>query len=766
MTDLGIRHGIYTYLEKLGCHWLFPNEHWTILPKRDSIRLTLDETDAPVFRVRDFFGSGGFGGKLPVDPEMALQKRWELWKLRNRIGGDLRIGGHSGEGFNIAHRKILEEHPEYLAEVGGKRQPWSMITKPCYSNPEWRKLYIQDRLTNFKRTYDQDPASKNAVAVSVEPADGGGNCECANCLALGSFSDRVFGLANETAIALRQQYPDRFVSLLAYNEHAAPPKFELEPNVIVLSTPYAFQRTGLPGDELVKAWSAKAKTLGIYDYWSIPDWSNNLPDLSYSRTVPRKIRFWHEQGARIYLSESNFGAGNVGLVQYLASRIMWNPAVDEKKLADEFFQLAFGPAEPPMRRMISRWDRLVPAHGTRAGSLRSGIWRKRARLATDPAIRARVEDYAPLRAIPSRLWQAYTVAPRESDARKAATRKLVDWLLADLSHRDGALVPHVPAPLPRYEGKDTALLEEWPLKNVEAPIWQTYKAGVSPDEIGKLIADGKRGVHAPGFPGARLSRRPRAAGQKPATLSEKTVDTPIFVGDHEFEFWAPRRIGDVGNCQSACNLRENYPGNLVTVTAPDGSTIYRSECHPTASGRSGEAGTEGGGELSHDGWRIRRSSTRYATGQSAVRDPRLERLYRAAVQGVFLRAEGSGRPGDPLGERGASESAGWLRRHRGARPRGALHRASRGGAAGRVWSVADFKAYSPMRLLNAPPYFAFSPEGMMLPAVDALTAAPMGQIGQFYRGTTNPAPPDDAPPGPGEYPPVPCRTTPVAPPRG
>ena len=154
------------------------------------------------------------------------------------------LSGHTGEAFNTTHRKELEAHPEYLAEIGGKRQPWGDITKLCVSNPEVRQLYIDWTLERFKQSYQSIPTTRTPGACRSSLADGSGQCECAQCrkIGSGSDSDKVFFLANEAAKAVAAKYPGKKVSLLAHNDHAMVPTIPLETNVVVWVTPYGFNR--------------------------------------------------------------------------------------------------------------------------------------------------------------------------------------------------------------------------------------------------------------------------------------------------------------------------------------------------------------------------------------------------------------------------------------------------------------------------------------------------------------------------------------------
>lgn len=355
-SDLGLSHAVYAYLEHLGCRWYFPSERWTIMPSKTDIRVKQTLAEAPAFRSRNFAGSGGFGGNLPLDPKRGLQARWTAWQRRNRFGGEFLLAGHSGEAFNLKHRDVLEKHPEYRAMVNGERVAWSQISKFCPANDDVVNLYIKDRLDFLRQARKLDPQGPRSWGVSVEPADGGGHCDSPEARKLGSVSDRVFHVANRVAKAVRAEFPDAWVTLYAYHEHAAVPSIALEPNVYVQTIPYAFQRTGLTPDQLLDAWSKKVPRMGVYDYWSIPDWSQDLPTFDFLTFGPARLRGWHARHIDSFNCESTFSSGAMGPAWHLGVRLAWNPKADEHAIFDEFLTTSFGPASVPMKRMLTRWS--------------------------------------------------------------------------------------------------------------------------------------------------------------------------------------------------------------------------------------------------------------------------------------------------------------------------------------------------------------------------------------------------------------------------
>lgn len=500
-ADAGLCHGIYAYLDQLGCRWFNPSERWKIVPRRDDIRLQRPTTAEPAFSSRMFAGSGGFGGALPCDPRLSLQGRWRDWQRRNRFGGTYLLAGHSGEAFNTKHKATLEAHPEYRAMIDGKRVPYSLISKFCVTNEEVLKLYTTDRLDALRQARRLDPEGPRSFAISVEPADGGGHCECPECQKLGSISDRVFHVANRVARAAAAEIPNGRVSLYAYHNHAAVPGLKLEPNVYVMVIPYAFQRTGLSPEQLLDAWSRKVEHMGVYDYWTIPDWSHDLPTFDILGTGAARLRLWHAGKVNGFLCESTYSGGAMGPAWYIAGRLAWDPKADERALFDEFLELAFGPAQKPLKRMLLRWAEgfCLTSHEL-ALSFRDvdEAWR----LAEGrPEIQARIADYG---RYVEYLRRYIEYVQASGDARHAATLRLLDhtWNIYDSamihSFRLSQLVT-------RDEGtKHPELRARYDSRDPKAPGWQAIRP-LDDAGVRDLVRAGVRDCTPRGFDYRRFS---------------------------------------------------------------------------------------------------------------------------------------------------------------------------------------------------------------------------------------------------------------------
>ncbi len=465
-ADAGLAHGAVEYLEQLGVRWFHVTEHWTIVPRRDDVRLAQPIVKSPAFRYRAFAGSGGFGPATPRDPQRQMQVKWGAWQRRNRFGGEFQLSGHSGEAFNTKYRKELEEHPEYRALVKGERAAWWLAGKFCVSNPTVLQMYVDDRLATYRQARKLDPTSPRSWAVSVEPADGGGHCECAECAKLGSVSDRVFHVANLVARKVRQEFPDGHVSLFAYHEHAMVPSIAIEPNVYVAVIPYAFQRTELAPEQLIDAWGKKVPQMAIYDYWSIPDWSHDAPSFDPLVAGPAKLRSWHRRGVNGFLNESTFSGGAMGFAWWSSVKLAWEPDRDVEQLLKQYCHEAFGAGAAPIERMLRRWSvGYWPTTHELALSFRDvdEAWRL---VEHDPACAARVADYA--RYVEYlRLLYAYDTSKHRSEEKYQAGVALADygWSIYDSAmvhaYRHAQLLARDESPthaeiLKRYDYKDPA----------------------------------------------------------------------------------------------------------------------------------------------------------------------------------------------------------------------------------------------------------------------------------------------------------------------
>lgn len=702
-SEMALDHGIYWYLDKLGCRWLLPNEHWTVIPRRSDITLKVNSVQSPAFAARNFFGTGGWG-RPAIDFWQKINESWEQYKRQNLLGGTFTLGGHAGEAFNNRHKKELAEHPEYLAEINGQRRPFDPGTKPCYSNPGLQALYVKDRVDEFRNTLKNTPS---AMSVSVEPSDGGGHCECADCRKIGSVSDRVFSLANLVAKAVAKEFPGKYVNLYAYNEHAMVPSIPVEPNVIVSLAPYAFQRTGLSAEELIKVWGEKAGFMGMYDYWCIPDWSYCQPELS-PKTVVDKIRFWQQNHVKIYLAESTFCGGNMGLNWYLASRLLWDPAKNEKAIVDDFFDKAFGAAQAPIRDMYLSWGENYMLTDHELGICYRDL-QKALALTADPAIRARIIDLG--RYIHYlRLYYEYS-STASADERKTKAKAIIDydwsiyWSNMVQVFRIGQLLI-----------RDARLGADQDVSS-ENPKWKDYRQ-LSDDDVLPLLADGAAKYQSLDFEMKRFSQKLVPVSDSVVAGPTRYIQSGPYGGGVTLIFAvSPQQTGR----QVIRIYLPGVPGKAdkVTVTDPTGKVVLQRTIPAEGRWVDIDIPTATAGQYR---FQIFDQKNQYSLETPAN--------LPLVCTGPFTCTALSGRTYFfvPTGTRKAAIYSPGVIPLKLYDPEGKavkVDRNERGNALflidipagqdGKCWSFASFKSWSPIRLLNLPNVFAYSPESMMVP---------------------------------------------------
>ena len=385
VSELGAEHAVWDFLHRLGYRYFFPSDKWEIVPRVPDITIAVHVWEHPDYLSRRIWY--GFGST-----KENLDAFYGNWWARNRtaMGIDL-ANAHEYASIILRNRATFEAHPEYYALIAGQRAVWNGA-QFCISNPGLRKLVAEDALHKLELNPKLD-------SVSVEPNDGGGWCECAECKKVGngSVSDRVVTLANEVATAVAAKYPGKFVGMLAYNEHSPPPSLKVHPNVVV-SIANGFIKGGYTMDQLIEGWSQQAKMIGVYEYYSFFTWDWDSPgaarggNLDFLKTSTVK---YYQRGARFMSAESSNNWGPNGLGYYLAARLLWDTTEAERadEIITDFIDKSFGTARKPM----AEWYRLIDGSNKPllTTDLVGRMYRKldqALKLTSDPSIRARIYD--------------------------------------------------------------------------------------------------------------------------------------------------------------------------------------------------------------------------------------------------------------------------------------------------------------------------------------------------------------------------------------
>ena len=365
-TPVATRHAAYDLLERLGVRWFWPGSHGEHLPLQPRLSvLDLDVADAPSFAMRHV-GS----------------HHESIWGQRNRLGGSMQIVGVHSFGAMVPPGIYGPTHPEYFALVDGERD-WRDFNgkhrcQLCTTNPEVIELCVG----YIRRFFDSHP---DDAVLNISPNDGGGFCECPQCLALDGgrttrhrdrevpyAGGRIFTFASRVGATVGESHPDRKVSILAYHAYLEPPNpdFRLPDNVVLqlcLHTDFDHDAAWRSRSEaLLDTWRDRAKLLAMYEYlvWrGAADLPRGLLEL-----IPASIRRYHQGGVRLYRTQATDDFGCSGAHYWLAAKLLWNADADEEALLDEYYRLGFGAAGAEARRYYElideRWRRAVTALGT------------------------------------------------------------------------------------------------------------------------------------------------------------------------------------------------------------------------------------------------------------------------------------------------------------------------------------------------------------------------------------------------------------------
>ena len=347
-TQTGSLSGVYDFLERCaGVRFLWHDKLGTIVPRQERVVVPdLDITTAPAWRYR----------WLAYSPEGMCGE--EMFARKLGLGHSHTVT-HSHSWHQIMPvEKYGKEHPEWFAEIDGKRQPAYYLEhhggQVCTTNPEVIEVFARAAIDYFNAHPERD-------MFSVSPNDGGGFCACAKCRALDNgtradgrpvITDRLITLYNAIAERVAAVHPTKLLGAYAYSYYREPPrKVTPHPNLyLVHATNSAFhQGAGWPEEQAMEQqWRAGAKHLAKYDIYYSPDTSLNLIAPVTSHLV-EKIRAESKtgiEGGYLYIGQSyeQLGVGHI-----LLARLMWDPTADVAALTTDYFKSLYGSAAPAVR---------------------------------------------------------------------------------------------------------------------------------------------------------------------------------------------------------------------------------------------------------------------------------------------------------------------------------------------------------------------------------------------------------------------------------
>ncbi|MFI5188590.1 MAG: hypothetical protein ACHQF0_17790, partial [Chitinophagales bacterium] len=392
-TTNGLIYGVYQYLRDLGFKFYLPDSLYTIIPKLPSVFFKTSAMETPFLRIRDFFGTGGFGsGK--TDPDHSVQKSWQLWRWRNGFGAEFQLAGHTGETFNLANADELQKNPSWTATPIMKNGKVDPTTKLNYYNNQAVDFFTDWIIKKYTDKNYKAPPVYLRDMVSIEPADGAGFI---NDLPKGSdlktISDQVFYSANVAAKKLDQLFPNQpniGINLYAYSTHANVPGFSLNPRIFVQIIPYQFQNIAF-GPAFIKRWSEKVKRFGLYDYFKYPDSYWDMPGgYSIDQLMKRAINAANA-GSEGTTYESSYSKFATAIPLWILCRYMCTGDPDWQKNYDQLIIDLYGKAAPVIKNLFDIFYGQDQFGSSNLNDALNSI-QKAQTLSTDPRVLLRINE--------------------------------------------------------------------------------------------------------------------------------------------------------------------------------------------------------------------------------------------------------------------------------------------------------------------------------------------------------------------------------------
>ncbi|NQT16752.1 MAG: DUF4838 domain-containing protein, partial [Planctomycetes bacterium] len=444
---VGTLYAAYDLLYRLGCRWFAPGEASEQAPQVDRVP-DLDVTQRPSFLTRGFHA-----WEDRADDDFLIwmaRNRLNYWcvqqsnhPLMRKLGIQMSCGGHDlewrflnpHEPYPYNHPKFqgdeqmpadpypagdespndadadgrlsyFEAHPEWYPLQGGRRVPGIRNDNPgfgtnyCTSN--------EHATTEFMKNFAQalvDGPYQNADVVRFWTLDVGKWCDCTDCKALGTRTDRNLLLVDRANRAIRKARNEGkinrrvIIRFLAYADVLEPPSRPLAADFdyrtasatffpIVRCYVHNFDDPSCPRNahylRQLDGWAIQPDRhyqgeLCIGEYYNVSGY-RCLP-ICFMHTMANDIPYYHKIGARHfhYMHVTTGNWGNKTLTNFQMARQIWDVETDCSLLWDDYFSRRYGPAAGTMREFYETLEKML----SNVSELKYGLARRLNRGAKD-----------------------------------------------------------------------------------------------------------------------------------------------------------------------------------------------------------------------------------------------------------------------------------------------------------------------------------------------------------------------------------------------
>lgn len=376
-TDSASANGVYDFLEtSLECMYVSPER--TYIPTFPTVKLaTASSTVNPTVTWRKVYQyesiQNGWYERLKMngtsyvegENNMELYNEWGTWC-------------HSSYSF-VPPEQYFDEHPEYYALFLGKRRYQFNVfgnvfsTHLCYTNPD---VYEIVKAELIKRM-DANPEIKYwdiSIMDTYFPV-----CSCSECKKVnkeaGSDMGTLLAFLNRLGEDIKDDYPDVWLSTLAYQAVQDPPKnMRCADNVCIKvcafpgsqSYPYSTETGSKDSKEIAQQiveWGKICNNVLVWDY--VVNYTHLKLPFPNLEVQKENLEFYLENNIHcVFHQGSREPADELAEMRtYLLSRQLWDKDVDLLALAKKYIKVVYGDAAEYVERYMDLQNEALVASG-------------------------------------------------------------------------------------------------------------------------------------------------------------------------------------------------------------------------------------------------------------------------------------------------------------------------------------------------------------------------------------------------------------------
>lgn len=367
--------GIYAFLEdKLGC--MFVSPEYDYIPKSNTVWVD----DCQIKHTPSIEWRYVYSYEADIRKNEDGSENYGGWNSKLRLNGagsnDWYAWVHTSFTY-VSPDEYFAEHPEYFSLYRGKRtyKQGPVSGQLCWTNEDVYNIISQKVLQQMRE--NPDIHIWDVSQMDTWESRGVG-CACDKCKEIdereGSQMGSLLTFINRLADDVAKEFPDNYISTLAYNYTQDPPK-NIKPrdNVIIklclmpgdCASSYANPNSSdsEKAKKLVSDWGKVAKHIVIWDY-NI-DFHNYLMPYPILDRLKENNDFYIENNVYgiFHQMSADKGGDFSELSSYIFARLMWDKNTDVQEVFNKYLTVYYGNAAPYIAQYYGELDENVVSSG-------------------------------------------------------------------------------------------------------------------------------------------------------------------------------------------------------------------------------------------------------------------------------------------------------------------------------------------------------------------------------------------------------------------